>query len=335
MDDLMKRKQSDMSPQSVRNTKPLLTGPKRQHFLPKFYIEGFTNNGMVAVFDRELNKIRIQRPVNTCVIGHFYTVEDEAGCKRFELEQLLSEYETKSSQVIKKIATMEAINADERTDLAIFIAFAACRTPDIVDSLKNFNYNLIRDKAKRMFVNVNEVKTLMRGRPIAPLSEEELEAKAHELVEYVQSGQYYVKTNHTWAIGMAMKMAFKIAPILAGRDWAVFHREKEKQSFVTTDAPVILTTMVPRENDFWGIGFGNTDALVLFPLTESCILAVYGSEGGLKHCTAGTEQIRHINLAIADRCQRFVIGSDKVLVQSLTDQLCLANKKWQPKMQST
>lgn len=333
----MKNKKSDISLRSVRAAQPLSTGPKRQHFLPKFYIEGFTKNGMVAVFDRELNEIRVQQPVNTCVIGHFYTIEDEAGCKRFELEQLLSEYETKSSKVIKNLATMEAINTDERTDLAIFVAFAACRTPDIVDSLKAFNSNFIRDMAKQIFADVNEVKKRMRGKLDATLSEEEMEAEAHDIVEYAQSGQYEVKTSHTWAIGMAMKMAFKIAPILAGRDWVIFHRNEEKQSFVTTDAPVLLTTMAPRGNSFWerGIGFGNTDALVLFPLTESCVLAIYGRDGDLKHCTAGAEQIRHINLALADRCQRFVIGRDEALVRLLTDQLCLVNKKWQPKMQRT
>ena len=35
---------------------PLLSGPKRQHFLPEFYLKGFTKNDMVAVFDRELNE---------------------------------------------------------------------------------------------------------------------------------------------------------------------------------------------------------------------------------------------------------------------------------------
>ncbi|HEU0069628.1 MAG TPA: hypothetical protein VFQ26_10300, partial [Nitrospiraceae bacterium] len=63
--------------------------------------------------------------------------------------------------------------------------------------------------------------------------------------------------------------------------------------------------------------------------------AMYGSDGDLKHRTVGFGQIRHTNLAIADRCQRFVVGRDEALVRSLTDQLCLASKKWQPKMQST
>lgn len=314
---------------------PLLSGPKRQHFLPEFYLKGFTKNDMIAVFDRELNEIRVQQPVNTCVIGHFYTMEDASGRKRFELEQLLSQYEDKASPVIKKLAATEVINADERANLAIFVALAAFRTPDVVDSLKAFNSNLIGDMAKRMFVDVEEVKARMRGKPGTPPMEDELDAEARELVKYMQNGQYKVKTNHRWAVGMAIDLAFNIAPILAGRDWVVVHRDNEKKSFVTTDAPVLLTTVAPRENSFWGIGFGNTDALVLFPLNESCILAMYGSDGDLKHRIVGVEQIRHTNLAIADRCQRYVVGRDEALVRSLTDQLCLASKKWQPKMQST
>ena len=73
--------------------KPLLTGPKRQHFLPRFYLEGFTKDGKVAVFDRDKNEVRTQQPVNTGVIGHFYTMEDAGGHQRFELEQMLSEFE--------------------------------------------------------------------------------------------------------------------------------------------------------------------------------------------------------------------------------------------------
>jgi len=230
---------------------------------------------------------------------------------------------------------MKDINADERSDLAIFVALAAFRTPDVVDSLKIFNSNWIRDMSTQMFADVEQVKERMRGKPDAPSTEKELEAKARELVEFAQRGQYEVITDHKWAIGMAMKMAFNIAPIIAGRDWCVVHRENEKKSFVTTDAPVLLTTVAPRENSLWGIGFGNTDALVLFPLTASCILTMFGSEGALSYRTVSAKQMRQFNLALADHCQRFVVGCDEALVRSLTDYLNLANKKWRPKMQRT
>ena len=38
-------------------------------------------------------------------------------------------------------------------------------------------------------------------------------------------------------------------------------------------------------------------------------------------------------MAIADRCQRFVIGKDAALVRSLSKALNLGSKEWQPKMQ--
>jgi hypothetical protein len=130
-------------------------------------------------------------------------------------------------------------------------------------------------------------------------------------------------------------MALNVAPILAGRGWTVVHRENEKKSFVTTDAPVLLTTVAPRKSSLWGVGFGNTDALVLFPLTESCALVMYGSDGTQHHRTADKEEIRRINLALADHCQRFVIGREAALVRSLSNHLGIVNKKWQPKMQRT
>lgn len=313
--------------------KPKLSGPKRQHFLPQFYLDGFTKDGMLAVYDRESDEVRIQQPVNTGVIGHFYTLEDAEGRKRFELEHFLSEIEGKASGVIRKLIVQQDINADERADLAIFVALAAFRTPDVVDSIKAFNSDLIGDLAKRMFDDPEVVKDRMRDRPGSPASEEELERQARELVDFAKGGQYRIETDHKWAVGMSIQMALAIAPILAGRDWSIIHRDAPKKSYVTTDAPVLLTTIRPRENTIWGVGFGNSDALVLFPLAESCIMAIYGASGALEHRVEKDEVIRRTNLALAARCQRFVIGRDAALVRSLADRIGLAGKTWEPKIQ--
>lgn len=117
--------------------KPVLDGPKRQHYLPRFYLDGFAKEGLVAVYDRDKNEVRRQQPKDTAVIGHFYTMEDAEGRRRFEVEALLSEYEGKASPVIKKLATKDTITADERTDLAIFMALGAMRTPDTARHLRS------------------------------------------------------------------------------------------------------------------------------------------------------------------------------------------------------
>lgn len=53
--------------------KPLLSEPKRQHFLPRLYLAGFSRNSFLAVYDRKQNQIRLQKPEGTGVIGHFST----------------------------------------------------------------------------------------------------------------------------------------------------------------------------------------------------------------------------------------------------------------------
>jgi hypothetical protein len=314
--------------------KPLLNGPKRQHFLPRFYLENFSANGLVAVYDREQDTVRLQQPVNTGVIGHFYTMEDAEGRKRFELEQFLSEYEGKAKPVIDKLTAREAINADERSDLAIFIALAATRTPDVVDSLKAFNAGMVTDIMKRMFHDVDDVAARLREEPdYAGKPHDEVLAEAKVMVEMAQNDGVKVSTDHRWAVGMAIQMALEIAPIFAGRNWLVVHRDNDKKSFITTDAPVFLTTVAPRADRFWGVGFGNADALVFFPLKQSCTLAMFGDKGDLRHTEAGTEKVRQLNLGLASKCQRFVIGRDEALLKSLAEAARLAETKWKPKMQ--
>lgn len=313
---------------------PLLNGPKRQHFLPRFYLDGFTRDGLLAVFDRDQNEVRIQKPESTGVIGHFYTVEDEQGRKRFELEQVLSEIESKAAPIIKKLAAQEGISDDERSEMAMFVALGMCRTPDLVDSIKEMNGQIIKRMATVMFSDVNRVKAMLRDKPDSLTSEEALEADAKAMVEFAASDAYKVETHHGWALSMAMTMFTTIAPILAGRDWLVVHRNCEKRSFVTSDAPLVLTKVMPRKDKIWGIGFANTDALVLFPLTQSCALLIFGNDGGFVHKTVSQDSVKHFNLMVADRCQRFVVGRDETLVRSLAKRLSLAAKKWQPKMRA-
>ena len=110
------------------------------------------------------------------------------------------------------------------------------------------------------------------------------------------------------------------------------HRDSDKRSFITTDAPLILTTTERRENNFWGIGFANADALVFFPLCESCVLAIFGQDGTTDHIAIDQTWTRQINLVVADRCKQYLVGRDEELVHSLAKFLGLHKKQWQPKM---
>ena len=40
----------------------MLDGPKRQHYLPRFYMDGFATDGLVAVYDRQKDEVRRHGP---------------------------------------------------------------------------------------------------------------------------------------------------------------------------------------------------------------------------------------------------------------------------------
>ena len=77
---------------------PKLNGPKKQHVVPRFYLDGFCRDGLLNVYDRQKNEFRIQTPHNTGAITGFYTFTDEDGRRRYDLEHLMSEYEGKAAK---------------------------------------------------------------------------------------------------------------------------------------------------------------------------------------------------------------------------------------------
>ena len=226
------------------------------------------------------------------------------------------------------------LTADERTDLAVFMALGAMRTPDIVESLQKMNSGLILEMAKRIYSDVDRVAADLRKDPTyAGKSDEEVRAEAHAMRDMAHNGRFTVETSERWALGMAIKMSLDVAPIFAGKNWVIAHRDNEKKSFVTTDAPVVLTS-TEREQGIYGVGFGSADALVAFPLTQSCVLMMHGTDGGFRHINVNAHKVRSANLAMAEKCKRFVVGRDVALVKSLAEKVGLARSSWRPKLQA-
>lgn len=56
-----------------------MSNPKRHHYLPAFYLDGFCRDGVLCVFDRERHEYRIQQPKDTAVQGYYYAVTDNDG----------------------------------------------------------------------------------------------------------------------------------------------------------------------------------------------------------------------------------------------------------------
>ena len=312
---------------------PKLTGPKRHHIIPRFYLEGFSRDNLLAVYDRKTKQHRRQQPENTAVNNHFYSFQDADGNRRYDVEHAFGVEEGKAAGIIRKLIDGRQLIDQEIADFAVFLAIMACRTPSMIDSTKDVHERLVKRIAREKFRSVELAMQTIRGNPAhAGKTESELVQEARTLSDLVQSDDYEVVTNHQWAMGMTIGMIKNLPPILIQRHWRVLHVSNPKRSFVTSDSPVVLSTVIRRPHNLQSVGFANIDAMVLFPLSQNCALLMFGEGGTLDHQSVNDVQLREYNLMVADRCQRFLFARDEPLNRSLVKYLNMGNKEWQPKV---
>jgi len=321
--------------EGISGCPPITSGPKRQHYLPRFYLDGFTRDELLAVYDRDEKTLRRQTPNNTAVIGHFYTLIDGEGRKRFELESHLAEVEAKASEALRVLISGGQLDEQQRAKFSYFVALCVFRTPDLVESVKHLKGELVKTLARFSFSDIARTKDILRGSAEAAQSEEQLDEAARGIVEFAQSGKYEVEVEHEWAVATALGKAADIGGIFVQREWFVFHVEQERDSFVTTDAPVTLMTTRRKHLGFYGVGFGSEDAVVQFPVSQKTMLVMRGLGTTIQHAGLKRELIRRANIMTVERCKRYVFGRDIALVSSLVDASRLAGKRWRPKMQIT
>lgn len=296
---------------------PLLQGPKRQHYLPRFYLRGFVAaDECVAVYDRQTGALRRQKPESTAVVGHFYTMTDEEGRQRFELEKALSEIESLGAEVIPRLIAGEPLQDEQRQNFALFVAVMAVRTPWMIENIKRIEAQLVEHLTEVVFGDAERGAQALRDTKGHEASDAEIRAEAEGIAALVNGGKLRASIDHQHAVTQAMPQALSLAHIFARRDWSIF-KTPLKHSLITIDAPVIVVPDGQTQHYRRAIGFGSPGTRTFFPLDASHLLVMDGDAAGLGHGVLRSEIIRYVNLQLAARCVRYVIGRDDPLVSSL------------------
>src|SRR5713101_6495768 len=103
---------------------------KRQHYLPEFYLHGFSRNGKLWVYDRQNRELREQTPVNTGVQGHYYSFTSASGVRQAVIEEMLSRVESDAKPCLEKLRAGHPLSLEERQKVALFVAFLRTRVPE-------------------------------------------------------------------------------------------------------------------------------------------------------------------------------------------------------------
>jgi hypothetical protein len=288
----------------------IMPKPKRHHFVPEFYLFGFTRDGMLSVYDREKNEFRRQPPKNTAVIGHYYAFINNEGETDYSFEGALSQIEGLGKAAITKLNAGEDISPEERVNLAYFIALLFSRTPKFEREIEQIADSAAKLTMKHMFQTAEAVEAhfAAMGR--------DRSYSAKDFLDFIHDEKYSLVGNRNITIRTMLQQMPEVASMLACMDWLVIHTSSE-HAFITGDSPFALLLTDEQRKSGAPVGLGSPTITKAIPLTRTTALLV-GRQGlGFGHADGSRDLVRVVNVGVAAECEQYVFGPDEALVRSV------------------
>lgn len=297
--------------------------PKRHHYLPESYLKRFTWEKALWVYDIESKQLRPQTPHDTGAIGYFNALEDRDGNRSFVIEEALSEIEGATAQVMLKIEAREKLSDEDRHTLAHFVGLQMLRGPDFHEDVNKMNEKFMRLFTEHMFADRE------RAEKIWNKADAELGGNSgvsfDDAKEFIEKGEYTIKTHRNRTLELMLELAPDFANIFLRLDWMVLCAPPNK-SFVTCDRP--FSIVPPRDrtpSPFGGVGIATKGAWKLMPLSMSRCLVMADPGSVCAYADCDMNGVRQTNLNICHGANRFVIGCERELVESLVKEIQLVH----------
>lgn len=277
-----------------KKSKKKQRGPKKQHFVPKCYLDEFTDPNTppdqepyLWVFSKDGKKKKKRAPANTFTQNHLYTIEFN-GEKDFSIETNLSKIEGKFAEVMKEIKKKKPLSDHEHAHLCIFVAAQLQRTLRFKRNQEGFMHQLI-DHGTQI--------SLAHGVKDSEQVKEWKEAKKdiHKL-QLMESLPFLAN------IIKQMNIAFLCSPDI------------KKHPFLSSDEPCILFNPDLQWQRFYGPGFAQQNVQLTLPLSpEITVLFSWSNYHGYGLLKAS--DVENLNRMARGHCDKEFIS-------------CSPNRKW-------
>ncbi|MCI0376923.1 MAG: DUF4238 domain-containing protein [Gemmataceae bacterium] len=287
------------------------------HFLPRFYLRGFTDphtpadhEPFVWVRDVTTGKISKRAPKNLAAETGYYAVETPSGLDYATVENELAQMEGKAAGALRSyLAMLPGTRGAIPADLSVLLAWLGARVPWLrrvadeqwaafLESAANGGAELPPDSGCIVSL-VNERTQEQRQEPI------------ESALPLIRSGQWFARLGRNQVVEVMKLQAWyfrnKLMPNLA---WILL-TAPSGHCFVTSDRPVVW--FIPAE------GFADSPAALKHPRVEltvpldakHAVLAL-----GSRARKPSEVHVDEINRRTVDYAERFVVAPARDLIES-------------------
>ena len=265
---------------------------RRQHFIPEFFLAGFTESGarecLLHVLDQETGRQWRVRPGEIAHQRDFYRIE-VADVDPNLFEKTFGAFEGQVAEVVRNlVVSQQPPDGDAFSNLMFFIALMAVRIPRRRAHMSR-HVDEIAKAVMRMTVATPERWEATRRRMRADGVAGPAEMSYEEAKALFESDDFSVDYPRTWHVGVLHDSAKTIFPYLADRQWTYFVADDEAGDFICSDYPVGLVWSSGETSGFFPPGFAVSETEVSMPLTRRwAMLGRFEREGGVYRATRTT-----------------------------------------------
>lgn len=276
--------------------------PKRQHFVPRAYLERFAAGGTVLVRRRD-GGVFEANPRNVAVEAGMYDLPAPGGGRSTAVEVGLASIDGAAVLAFREVDATErppAVGSETRSALSVFLALQMTRTPEQRERAafpeRVAEYAGGREVTRELVAEFLE-KVHLRFRP----SDREVEGALTFATVALQDRQ---AISHAATLALMFAAVREAVPLINAMNWSLEADRKER--LITSDSPVVVWRKPSLRDKFMGVGIMNADEL-RFPLDPGKQLVLSRKSRATSARISG-DRARSCNADVALASHQFIVG---------------------------
>jgi len=246
-----------------------------KHYVPQFFLQGFTRHGRFLVFDKTKTKWFPSQPKSVANEGDLWSDEIET----FVTENI----ENPANHAIEQLRNRLQLSPQDREALARYIAFLWKRVPA---NREQFNGN-IPEVSERIRAELNLTLKTANQKAVANAYIDKLIAE---------------RPPELWQASIRTGFTRDVPGAITNMQWQVLHTDD--QLYLASDNPLFF---------FRSDGIGQPTSEITLPLgSRSALVGHNRSRGGPLHLDASPCHVKEINRRTVSKAMRFIFAEEQL-----------------------
>jgi len=280
---------------------------KRHHYIPVFYLKGFTNkDGYLYIYDKDDKPVFESSPEGIAYENHYFSFLTPEGEKDSEtVENNIMSLEGEFAKVLKKIQKEDTLSINDRIVFSLFVASMMVRVPNMRENIRKSTGEMIKHISVFMTSHKDKFERMMER--YERDTGKEIGMNVEELRQWMRnSDNYNVTVDKQYATAMALSLLESFAKVFFQMKWA-FLKATDDYKYLTGDNPLKYIDPTHNPRSYYGVGLANKNIEVSLPLSKE--VCAFGSwkhrEGFLQ---ANNQHVKHLNRMTVMASVKFVFA---------------------------